>query len=66
VLGLVTGEMTARELAERLFRSPLDPLNLLLAVGESLANLEHLAARGLLAVAATPEGPRRYRRTPAF
>jgi glyoxylase-like metal-dependent hydrolase (beta-lactamase superfamily II) len=66
VTGLVTAPTTARELAERLFRAPLDPLNLVLAVGETLANLEHLAARGVLAVVEAPGGPRRYQPAPAF
>jgi len=66
VIGLVTAPATAREVAERLFRSPLDSLNLMLAVGESLANLEHLAARGRLAVTEAPGGPRRYQPRRAF
>jgi glyoxylase-like metal-dependent hydrolase (beta-lactamase superfamily II) len=66
VIGLVTAPTTAREVAERLFRSPLDTLNLMLAVGESLANLEHLAARGRLTVEEAPGGPRRYRPRRAF
>ena len=61
VMALVAGPLTARELSESLFRSPLDPLNRMLAVGESLANLEHLARRGRLAVVEAPGEPRRYR-----
>jgi glyoxylase-like metal-dependent hydrolase (beta-lactamase superfamily II) len=61
VLALVTGPTSARELAAGLFRPDLDALNLMLAVAESLANLEYLARRGRL-VAETPAGgPRRYR-----
>ena len=61
VLGLVTAPTTARELADRLYRAPLEGINLSLAVGESLAHLEHLAQRGALLVAEVPGSPRRYR-----
>jgi len=63
VLTLIEGPVSARELADRLFRSPLDSLNLVLAVGESLAHLEHLAGTGELEAIEPPGGPRRYRRT---
>ena len=65
VLSLVEGPVTARELADRLFRSPLDSMNLVLAVGEALAHLEHLAATGALRALEPPGGPRRYERVPA-
>jgi glyoxylase-like metal-dependent hydrolase (beta-lactamase superfamily II) len=61
VRGLVAGPTTARELAEQLFRSPLEGLNLTLAVGEALAHLEHLARQGALECIEPPGGPRRYR-----
>jgi len=60
VAGLVVAPTTAAELATRLFRSPLDPLNRMLAVGETLAHLEHLARRGRLSVVETAGAPRRY------
>lgn len=60
VLGLVAGPSTAAEVAARLFRSPLDPLNRMLAVGEALAHLHYLAARGQLTVVEVPGEPRRY------
>ena len=63
VLTLIDGPVSARELAERLFRSPLDSMNLVLAVGEALAHLEHLAGTGELEVLEPPGGPRRYRKT---
>lgn len=61
VRGLVSGPMSARELAERLFRGPLEGLNLTLAVGEALAHLEHLALRGELEREDLAGEPRRYR-----
>ncbi len=63
VLTLIEGPVSARELADRLFRSPLDSMNLVLAVGESLAHLEHLAGAGELEAIEPPGGPRRYQRT---
>jgi glyoxylase-like metal-dependent hydrolase (beta-lactamase superfamily II) len=51
---------TAAEVAGRLFRAPLDPLNRMLAVGETLAHLHYLAARGRLSVDEQPGAPRRY------
>jgi glyoxylase-like metal-dependent hydrolase (beta-lactamase superfamily II) len=57
---LVTRPATAAELAPGLFRAPLDPLNLMLAVGETLAHLEHLVAGGRLSVSDAGGGPRRY------
>ena len=63
VLTLIEGPVSARELADRLFRSPLDSMNLVLAVGEALAHLEHLAGSGELEVLEPPGGPRRYQRT---
>ena len=63
VLTLIEAPVSARELADRLFRSPLDSMNLVLAVGEALAHLEHLAGTGELKAEEPPGGPRRYRRT---
>lgn len=60
VAGLVTAPATAAEVAARLFRAPLDPLNRMLALGETLAHLHHLAGRGQLAVTERPGQPRRY------
>ena len=60
VTGLVSAPATAAELAARLFRAPLDPLNRLLAVGETLAHLHYLAVRGRLRVLEEPGAPRRY------
>jgi glyoxylase-like metal-dependent hydrolase (beta-lactamase superfamily II) len=60
VVGLVRAPSTAAEVATRLFRAPLDPLNRMLAVGETLAHLHYLAARGRLAVVEEPGAPRRY------
>jgi glyoxylase-like metal-dependent hydrolase (beta-lactamase superfamily II) len=60
VEGLVTAPTTAAELAGRLFRSALDPLNRMLAIGETLAHLHYLAARGRLALLEEPGAPRRY------
>jgi glyoxylase-like metal-dependent hydrolase (beta-lactamase superfamily II) len=61
VRGLVSSPISARELAERLFRGPLEGVNLTLAVGEALAHLEHLAFRGELRREELAGGPRRYR-----
>ncbi len=60
VEGLVLAPATAAEVAGRLFRAPLDPLHRLLAVGETLAHLHYLAARGRLRVVDQPGAPRRY------
>jgi glyoxylase-like metal-dependent hydrolase (beta-lactamase superfamily II) len=60
VAGLVVAPTTAAELAARLFRAPLDPLNRMLAVGETLAHLHYLAVRGRLRVVEEPGAPRRY------
>ncbi len=60
VEGLVTEPTTAAELAGRLFRSALDPLNRMLAIGETLAHLHYLAARGRLARLEEPGAPLRY------
>lgn len=60
VVRLVRAPATAAEVATRLFRTPLDPLNRMLAVGETLAHLHYLAARGRLTVAEQPGAPRRY------
>jgi glyoxylase-like metal-dependent hydrolase (beta-lactamase superfamily II) len=61
VLGIVTGPMSAFELSERLFRGPLEGIHRVLAHGEALANLEHLARLGRLAVEQPEGGIRRYR-----
>ena len=55
-----TEPTTAAELAGRLFRAPLDPLNRMLAVGEALAHLHYLAVRGRLRVLEEAGGARRY------
>jgi glyoxylase-like metal-dependent hydrolase (beta-lactamase superfamily II) len=60
VVALVLAPSTAAEVAGRLFRAPLDPLNRMLAVGETLAHLHYLAARGRLSVEERPGEPRRY------
>jgi glyoxylase-like metal-dependent hydrolase (beta-lactamase superfamily II) len=60
VVRLVRAPATAADLAARLFRSPLDPLNRMLAVGETLAHLHYLAARGRLTLFEAPGEPRRY------
>ena len=60
IVGLVPGPATAAEVASRLFRAPLDPLNRMLAMGETLAHLHYLAARGRLKVFEVPGAPRRY------
>ncbi len=62
VVGFAREPTSARELADRLFRRPLDSMNLVLALGESLANLEHLARTGVLEVLESPGEPRRFRR----
>jgi len=64
VEGLVAEPMTAADLAGRLFRAPLDPLNRMLAVGETLAHLHYLAARGRLRTVEEPGTPRRYAPVP--
>jgi hypothetical protein len=64
VEGLVLGPTTAAELAGRLFRAPLDPLNRMLAVGETLAHLHYLAVRGRLSVLEEPGTARRYAPVP--
>ena len=60
VEGLVSAPTTAAELAGRLFRAPLDPLNRLLAVGETLAHLHYLSARGRLQLVEEPGAARRF------
>ncbi|MBS0394682.1 MAG: MBL fold metallo-hydrolase [Proteobacteria bacterium] len=60
VVALVPAPATALEVAGRLFRAALDPLNRMLAFGETLAHLEHLARRGRLRVEDRPGEPRRY------
>jgi glyoxylase-like metal-dependent hydrolase (beta-lactamase superfamily II) len=62
VVGLLTEPSTARDLASRLFKRPLDSMNLVLAVGETLANLEHLARAGRAEALESPGMPRRFRR----
>ena len=61
VLGIVTGPMSAFELAERLFRGPLAGIHRMLALGESLANLEHLVRLGRLSLEEPAGAVRRYR-----
>ena len=51
---------TALEVAGRLFRGPLDALNTILALGETLANLEHLLLLGRVHVALDAFGVRRW------
>jgi glyoxylase-like metal-dependent hydrolase (beta-lactamase superfamily II) len=58
--GLVASPTTAGELVDRLFRAPLDPLNRMLAVGETLAHLHYLAVRGRLEALEDAGAPRRY------
>ena len=62
VIGFTEQPTSARELADRLFRTPLDSMNLVLAVGEALANLEHLALCGRLRTLESPDAVRRYQR----
>ena len=64
VEGLVVEPTTAAELAGRLFRAPLDPFNRMLAVGETLAHLHYLAARGRIRVLEEPGAARRYAPVP--
>lgn len=64
VEALVSAPTTAAELAGRLFRAPLDPLNRILAIGETLAHLHYLVARGRLRVVDEPGAARRYARAP--
>lgn len=54
---------TATELASRLFVRPLDVLNTYLAVGETLAHVRHLAARGVVSTLEALGSPRRYLRS---
>jgi len=54
------GPATAAEIALRLYRGALDPLNRMLALGETLAHLRYLEVRGRAAIEAPPTGPRRY------
>ena len=65
VLGLIDRPATAAAVALRLFRSPLDPFNTMLAVGESLAHLRHLAAQGRATVTGVGEDPWLYQRSEA-
>ncbi len=59
-IGAMLGEpVPAAELAARLYRGT-DPLNRVLALGETLAHLRYLEVRGELLVAEAPGGPRRY------
>ncbi len=60
VEALVSAPTTAAELAGQLYRAPLDPLNRSLALGETLAHLHYLAARGRLRVVDEPGAPCRY------
>lgn len=64
VEGLVSAPTTAAELAGRLYRGPLDPLNRSLALGETLAHLHYLAGRGRIRVVEDPGAPRRYAPVP--
>ena len=58
--GIVTAPMTAMEAVPQLFRRELDPLNRMLALGETLAHLQYLAGTGRLTVSESPGGRRRY------
>lgn len=51
---------TAAELAKALFRRTLDPLNQMLAVGETLAHVRHLLGAGAALVVNAETHPRRY------
>jgi glyoxylase-like metal-dependent hydrolase (beta-lactamase superfamily II) len=51
---------TAAEIALRAYRGGLDPLNRMLALGETLAHLRYLEVRGRTRVEAPAAGPRRY------
>lgn len=64
VVALLDGPLSAAELALLLFRPILDPLNRMLAVGESRANLEHLARSGRARRIELPGQPRRFERAP--
>jgi len=57
---LQTAPGTAAELAQRAYRGAVDPLNRMLALGETLAHLRYLEVRGRVEVQAPPERPRRY------
>ena len=57
---LQTAPGTAAELAQRAYRGAVDPLNRMLALGETLAHLRYLEVRGRVEVQAPAERPRRY------
>ena len=52
--------VTAAEAAMQLYRGALDPLNRVLAFGETLAHLRLLETRGRVQVREHPGGPRRF------
>ena len=56
----VAGSASAVDFAAVLFRAGLDPLNRILAHGETLAHLYYLVVRGRLAVTSGPGQVRRY------
>jgi glyoxylase-like metal-dependent hydrolase (beta-lactamase superfamily II) len=63
VLGLLDATpRTAHELAGRLYRPGLDALNTVMALGEALAHLVHLADLGQARVVEGGDGLRRFRR----
>ncbi len=63
--GLLATPQTAAELASRLFMRELDTLNTYLAVGETLAHVRYMAARGTVAILESAGAARRYVREPA-
>lgn len=58
--GMLHAPHTGSELAQRLFRRPLDVLNTYLAVGETVAHLRHLVGLGSVEIVADGAGSRRY------
>lgn len=54
------GPATATDLAQRLYRGAVDPLNQTLALGETLAHLRYLEVRGRVGIDAPSAGPHRY------
>jgi glyoxylase-like metal-dependent hydrolase (beta-lactamase superfamily II) len=57
---LCRAPVTAADAAQQLYRGALDPLNRMLALGETLAHLRLLETRGLVEVQEPPGGPRRF------
>jgi len=58
-----TRPMTAMELSETVFTKPMDSQNVTFALGESIAHLNLLIARGSMRRAARPDGVSIYART---